>query len=161
MRRDAGGTYRPRMDTVLTAREHAYLAACRRGCLATIGPDGGPDVVPVSYRLNADGTIDIGGPRMGESRKFRNIEARPRVAFVVDDTVPDEPGAFRPGVGRGIELRGTAEALHGSKPPEFGTGLFSDEIIRIHPEQCVSWHVDPDRPSLRVLRGHEAVYRDQ
>ncbi len=42
----------------------------------------------------------------------------------------------------------------------FGVGLFSDEVIRIHPEQCVSWHIDPARPSLRVLRGHEAVYRD-
>ena len=75
--------------------------------------------------------------------------------------MPDGPGAFRPGVGRGIELRGTAEALRGHRPPEFGTGLFSDEIIRIHPEQCVSWHVDPARPSLRALRGHESVYRDK
>jgi pyridoxamine 5'-phosphate oxidase family protein len=149
------------MDTVLTTTEREYLASCRRGCLATIGPDGGPDVVPVSYRLNADGTIDIGGPRMGESRKFRNAAARPRVAFVVDDTVPDGPGAFRPGVGRGLELRGTAEALRGVQPPGFGAGLFSEEVIRIHPEQCVSWHVDPARPSLRVLRGHEAVYRDR
>jgi pyridoxamine 5'-phosphate oxidase family protein len=148
------------MDTVLTTAEREYLASCRRGCLATIGPDGGPDVVPVSYRLNADGTIDIGGPRMGESRKFRNVAARPRVAFVVDDTVPEGPGPFRPGVGRGLELRGRAEALRGVQPPGFGAGLFSDEVIRIHPEQCVSWHVDPTRPSLRVLRGHEAVYRD-
>jgi hypothetical protein len=46
------------------------------------------------------------------------------------------------------------------QPPGFGAGLFSDEVIRIHPEQCISWHVDPTRPSLRVLRGHEAVYRD-
>ena len=94
------------MDTVLTTAEREYLATCRRGCLATIGSDGGPDVVPVSYRLNADGTIDIGGPKMGESRKFRNVATRPRVAFTVDDTVPDGPGPFRPGVGRGLELRG-------------------------------------------------------
>jgi pyridoxamine 5'-phosphate oxidase family protein len=149
------------MNTVLTAAEREYLAACHRGCLATIGPDGGPDVVPVSYRLNANGTIEIGGPRMGESRKFRNVAARPRVAFVVDDTVPDGPGPFRPGVGRGLELRGTAEALRGVQPPDFGAGLFSDEVIRIHPEQCVSWHIDPTRPSLQVLKGYEAVYRDR
>ena len=132
MRGGTGGAYRPGMDTVLTAAERGYLASGRRGCLATIGPDGGPDVVPVSYRLNADGTIDIGGPRTGP---------------------------FRPGVGRGLELRGRAEALRGVQPPDFGAGLFSDEVIRIHPEQCVSWHVDPARPSLRVLSGHDAVYR--
>jgi pyridoxamine 5'-phosphate oxidase family protein len=96
---------------------------------------------------------------MGESRKFRNVAARPRVAFVIDDTVPDGTGPFRPGVGRGLELRGRAEALHGVQPPDFGATLFSDEVIRIHPEQCVSWHIDPARPSLRVLSGHEAVYR--
>jgi pyridoxamine 5'-phosphate oxidase family protein len=147
------------MDTVLTAEEREYLAACKRGHLATIGPDGGPDVVPVSYRLNADGTIDIGGPRLSESRKFRNVAARPRVAFVIDDTVPGEPGHFRPGVGRGLELRGRAEALRGVEPPGLGTGLFSDEVIRIHPDQCVSWHIDPGRPPLAVLRGNEALYR--
>jgi pyridoxamine 5'-phosphate oxidase family protein len=58
-------------------------------------------------------------------------------------------------------LRGTAEALRGVQPPDFGAGLFSDEVIRIHPEQCVSWHIDPARPSLQVLKGYEAVYRDR
>ncbi|HEY7487206.1 MAG TPA: PPOX class F420-dependent oxidoreductase [Streptosporangiaceae bacterium] len=147
------------MDSMLTGRERGYLATHRRGCLATIGPDGGPDVVPVAYRLNGDGTIDIGGPRLSTSRKFRNVAARPRVAFVVDDTVPDGPGPFRPGVGRGLELRGRAEALRGVEPPGLGGGMFSDEVIRIHPEQIVSWHIDPDRPALSVLKGNEDRYR--
>jgi pyridoxamine 5'-phosphate oxidase family protein len=147
------------MDSVLTGDEREYLATRQRGHLATTGPDGGPDVVPVGYRLNADGSIDIGGPRLSESRKFRNVAARPRVAFVVDDTVPDGPGPFRPGVGRGLELRGRAEALRGVQPPGLGAGVFSDEVIRIHPDRCVSWHIDPGRPSLAVLRGNEALYR--
>ena len=147
------------MDLVLSAAELAYLAAGQRGHLATIGPDGTPDVVPVGYRLNADGTIDIGGPRMGESRKFRNVVARPQAAFVVDDTVPEGDGTFRPGVGRGLELRGLAEARYGAEPPGFGAGFFSAEVIRIFPDHCVSWHIDPGRPALAVLRGHEAMYR--
>jgi pyridoxamine 5'-phosphate oxidase family protein len=147
------------MDSMLTNREHEYLAVHQRGHLATIGPDGGPDVVPVGYRLNSDGTIDIGGPRLSASRKFRNVTARPRVAFVVDDTVPDESGPFRAGVGRGLELRGRAEALRGVEPPALGEGLFSAEVIRIHPDQIVSWHIDPDRPDLSVLKGNEARFR--
>jgi pyridoxamine 5'-phosphate oxidase family protein len=147
------------MDTMLTEKERDYLSSHRLGRLATIGPDGGPDVVPVGYRFNGDGTIDVGGPRLGASRKFRNVLARARVAFVVDDSTPDEPGPFRPGVGRGIELRGQAEAVRGAEPPAVGSGLFSDEVIRIHPEEIVSWHVDPDRPMLSILRGREASYR--
>jgi pyridoxamine 5'-phosphate oxidase family protein len=62
-------------------------------------------------------------------------------------------------VGRGLELRGRAEALRGAEPPGLGAGLFSDEVIRIHPHQCVSWHIDRDRPPLAVLKGNEARYR--
>ena len=78
------------MDSMFTEKEREYLAAHQLGRLATIGPDDGPHVVPVGYRLNSDGTIDIGGPRLGTSRKFRNVEAHPRAAFVVDDTVPEK-----------------------------------------------------------------------
>jgi pyridoxamine 5'-phosphate oxidase family protein len=147
------------MDSMLTEKERDYLAAHQLGRLATIGPDGGPDVVPVGYRLNSDGTIDVGGPRLGTSRKFRNVTARPQAAFVGDDATPDEPGPFRPGVGRGIELRGRAEGLHGVEPPALGSGMFSDEVIRIHPDWVLSWHIDPDRPTLSVLKGNEGRYR--
>jgi pyridoxamine 5'-phosphate oxidase family protein len=160
MRTCLGRTYGRRMNSTLTEKEREYLATHRLGRLATIGPDGGPDVVPVSYRFNSDGTVDIGGPRLSTSRKFRNVTARPLAAFVVDDTVPpDEPGPFRAGVGRGIELRGKAEALRGVEPPAVRSGLFSDEVIRLHPDWIVSWHVDPDRPMLSILKGKESYYR--
>jgi pyridoxamine 5'-phosphate oxidase family protein len=147
------------VEAIFSEKERDYLVTHQLGRLATIGPDDGPDVVPVGYRFNADGTIDIGGPRLGTSRKFHNVEARPLAAFVVDDTVPEESGPFRAGVGRGIEVRGRAEALVGVDPPELGGGMFSDEVVRIHPEQIVSWHVDPTRPDLSVLKGNEARYR--
>src|SRR5215471_3750312 len=143
------------MDATFSDSELAYLASHRLGRLATIGPDGAPQVVPVAYRFDpAEGTIDIGGPSMAASRKYRNVEADQRVAFVVDDTVPDEPGPFRPGVGRGVHIRGRAEALTGHQPPDLGTppGFFSDEIIRIHPERHSSWHIDPATPTFPVYR---------
>jgi pyridoxamine 5'-phosphate oxidase family protein len=139
--------------TLFTAKEAQYLAAHKLGRLATVGPDGSPHVVPVAYRFNPDATIDIGGPNLGSSHKYRNVQRDPRVAFVVDDTTPDDEPEFRPRVGRGIHLRGQAEALADQDPPGLASpGLFSREIIRIHPEQAVSWHIDPGRPGLRVLR---------
>lgn len=146
------------MKRGLTDTERSYLLDHRLGRLATLGPDGGPDVVPVGYQFNADGTIDVGGPRLGTSRKFRNVTARSRVALVVDDTVPDESGPFRPGVGRGVEVRGRAEGLRGVSPPAFGAGHFTDEVIRLYPEWVLSWHIDPDGPALAVLKGDESRY---
>src|SRR2546426_4357720 len=96
---------------VFTARASRYLSEHQFGHLGTAGADGGPHVVPVGFSFNADATIDIGGPNMGSSQKFRNVQRSPRVAFVVDDTTPDDDPDFRPGVGRGIQIRGYPEAL--------------------------------------------------
>jgi hypothetical protein len=46
----------------LSAKERNYLSSHQLRRLATIRADGSPHVVPVSFRFNADGTIDIGGP---------------------------------------------------------------------------------------------------
>lgn len=129
-----------------TDSERDYLATQSLGRLATIGPDSSPQVRPVGFVLNAsDGTIDIGGPRLSSSRKYRNIKANPMVSFVVDDMTPDEPGAVKPGWGRGVEVRGRAELLTGVSPA-IGIGFFSDELIRIHPRRIISWHIDPEHP---------------
>ncbi len=103
----------------------------------------------MGFRLGDDGTIDIGGPELSASQKWRNAEADPRVAFVVDDMTPDEPGEVKPGWGRGVEIRGRAEVLTGQEPP-LAPDFFSREIIRIHPRRVVSWHIDPDRPALNA-----------
>jgi pyridoxamine 5'-phosphate oxidase family protein len=59
---------------VLTDAEYAYLAGHPLGRLATIGPDGAPQVHPVALWLNeAAGTIDIGGPALARGQKFSGI----------------------------------------------------------------------------------------
>jgi hypothetical protein len=50
---------------VFTDAEYAYLAGHPLGRLATIGPDGAPQVHPVAFWLNdRTGTIDVGGPAL-------------------------------------------------------------------------------------------------
>jgi pyridoxamine 5'-phosphate oxidase family protein len=106
--------------------ERAWLASQRLGRLATVSPDGVVGNAPVTYFVRADDTIDIGGMRMGTTKKFRNVLAGSRVAFVVD--IVDTSEGWNPIY---LEVRGTAEALSGVDPPADG---FSAEIIKIHPD---------------------------
>jgi pyridoxamine 5'-phosphate oxidase family protein len=122
---------------IFTDAEHAYLAGHPLGRLATIGPDGAPQIHPVAFWLNdGTGTIDIGGPALGRSQKFRNIRADPRVSFVVDDQAetPNPLGQ----IGRGIEVRGHAE-IATLDPPLIAA--FSNETLRIHPHRIIAWNI--------------------
>ena len=92
--------------------ERAWLASQRLGRLATVSPDGVIGNAPVTYFVRADDTIDIGGMRMGETKKFRNVEAGSRVAFVVD--IVDTSAGWHPIY---LEIRGTAEAISDIEPP--------------------------------------------
>ncbi|WP_371501961.1 PPOX class F420-dependent oxidoreductase [Kitasatospora sp. NBC_00374] len=126
---------------IFTPEELDYLAGQRLGRLATVGPDGSPQVRPVGFRLNEDGTVDIGGPGMTASQKYRNVVRVPQVSFLVDDMTPaDDPDAPAPGWGRGVEIRGRVELLTVEVPP-VAPGFFSHEIIRVHPERIISWNL--------------------
>jgi pyridoxamine 5'-phosphate oxidase family protein len=127
----------------LTDAEQRFLGRQPRGHLATIGPDGTPQVKPLGFTYNAAlGTIDIAGYNMARSAKYRNIHANPRVAFVVDEVTEDSmEGAHF------LEIRGTAEAVSG---PASTDGHPASEIIRIRPRRVIAYNVDPDRPGLQA-----------
>ncbi|MGQ0837508.1 PPOX class F420-dependent oxidoreductase [Actinokineospora sp.] len=109
-----------------------YLATQPLGRLATVTPDGTVQVRPVGFFVNADlGTVDIGGHAMARTQKFRNVAAGSTVALVVDDLASVDPWTVR-----GVEIRGTAQALTGQRPPMPG---FSAELIRITPLRVISW----------------------
>jgi pyridoxamine 5'-phosphate oxidase family protein len=130
---------------IFNEAERVYLASQPLGRLATVDDDGTPNVRPLGFRLNEDGTIDTGGPNVTATRRYRNVTARPGVGFVVDDMTPDEPGAIKPGTGRGVEVRGWVELTEVEVPP-VAPEWFSHEIMRIHPTRLLSWHIDPDNP---------------
>ncbi|MDA0568018.1 PPOX class F420-dependent oxidoreductase [Streptomonospora sp. S1-112] len=132
-----------------TESEIDYLATQPVGRLATVGPRGAR-VRPVAFRLNEDGTIDIGGPDITADVQYRDVCERPdrEVAFVVDDTA-SAAGAARARRERGVEVRGRAEPLTLDEPP-ISPAVFAREVIRIHPRAVASWNVDPDRPGTRA-----------
>jgi pyridoxamine 5'-phosphate oxidase family protein len=119
--------------TAFTSAEAAYLDSQLLGRLATAGANGRPHVVPVSFTLNSElGTIDIGGFRFGERKKFRDVQANPWAALVVDDLVSTSPWVVRM-----VEVRGRAEALSsGGSSLQAG---FAEEMIRIHPDRVISY----------------------
>ncbi|MEO3803182.1 PPOX class F420-dependent oxidoreductase [Nonomuraea sp. B1E8] len=128
---------------VFTQAELDYLSTQHIGRLATVAPGGQVQNNPTGFFVDATtGTITIGGHALGTSKKFRNIQAGSTVAFVVDDLATVDPW-----VPRGIEIRGTAEALTDHEPP---VAFFSREIIRITPTKIISWGVDGARKSRTV-----------
>jgi len=126
---------------VFTDSELAYLSGQRLGRLATVSPSGAPQNNPVGYWVNSElGTIDIFGLNLAKSKKFRNLKGNPNVAFVVDDLASVDPWVVR-----GVEVRGTAEALQGVAPP---ITQMSHEVIRVHPKRIISWGVDTASPAM-------------
>jgi pyridoxamine 5'-phosphate oxidase family protein len=115
--------------SALSAAVIAYLDSQPLGRLATAGADGHPHAVPVSFGYNTElGTIDSGGFHVETTKRFRDVQANPWAAFVVDDLVSTDPWTPRM-----VEIRGRAEALSAG-----GSALrpgFGEAMIRIHPDR--------------------------
>ena len=128
---------------VFTDVELEYLRTQRLGRLATLDPRATLQNSPVGFQVDEDaGVIEIWGRDMGNTRKFHNVEANGQVAFVVDDLA-----SVTPWVVRGIEIRGSAEALSDQTPPN---AYISREVIRVHPRRVIAWGIGPD--GARVAR---------
>jgi pyridoxamine 5'-phosphate oxidase family protein len=120
--------------SAFTEAELEYLHGDRRlARIATVGEDGTPHVVPVGWRHNPEfDTINVGGSELEKSKKFRDVRRTGRA--VIDDLASTDP--WRP---RGIEVRGSAEAVTEPRP-----------MIRITPERIVSWGLEGGRHARTV-----------
>jgi PPOX class F420-dependent enzyme/OxyR family protein len=119
-----------------TPAELDYLKSQMLGRIATVGSDGQPHVVPVSFRYNADlGTIDIGGHDFAARKKWRDVGQNPRAALVVDDLA-----SVNPWKARGIEIRGDVEVLT-TGGDQIMQG-FDSEMFRLKPKRIVSWGIE-------------------
>src|SRR5882672_7639215 len=120
--------------SVFSDKELDYLAEQRLGRIATVGSQGQPHVVPTSFRYNAEhDAIDVGGLRMSQTKKLRDVQRTGRASIVVDDVLP-------PWQPRMIEIRGTATVV-----AEGGKALnerFEDTVVRIQPTRIISFGID-------------------
>jgi pyridoxamine 5'-phosphate oxidase family protein len=130
--------------SVFTPAEIAYLQSQRLGRLATTGADGQPHVVPMGFRYDPDeDSIDIGGLRLADTKKYRDVLQNPRVAFVVDDIRSTNPWRVRM-----LEVRGVAEVL-----PTGGKSImpnFGDAMFRIRPRRIVSFGIDREDTTVNA-----------
>jgi pyridoxamine 5'-phosphate oxidase family protein len=136
----------------LTEAEIEYLTGQQLGRLATIQPDGSPQVKPVGFSYNPElGTIDITGFGMSGSQKFRNVSRDGRAALVVDDIA-----SVRPWRVRFLEIRGSAEAV---PSPEGSDGGPDTALIRIRPRRVLSFGVEepPGEPHQTRLRARDVA----
>jgi pyridoxamine 5'-phosphate oxidase family protein len=121
--------------SAFTDSELEYLRSQGLARLATVGPDGQPHVVPLTFNFNADeDAIDVGGVDFGNTKKWRDARSNPKVTFLLDDVRPDPRRA------RALEVRGRAEAHEtgGSTiHPRFPN--FAEPSLRNRPIRIVSW----------------------
>jgi pyridoxamine 5'-phosphate oxidase family protein len=121
--------------SVFTEPELDYLRGARLARIATVGPDGQPHVVPVTFQYNPDeDAIDVGGIAFGASKKWRDAQRNPRMTFLLDES--DGRSA------KAIEVRGTAEPHEAggqSINPRFPK--FAPQFLRLRPRRIVSWGI--------------------
>ena len=109
-----------------TDRELAYLAAQPLMRFASASPDGRPDVAAVVFSVDGDDIVTAGFD-ITKTVRYRNIEANPRAAVVIDDLAAVEPWSPR-----GIKVRGRVRIEDDAGGQRF----------RITPEVIWSWGVN-------------------
>ena len=114
-----------------TEEELRYLRSQRLARLATVGPDGQPDVVPVGFTLEGP-YIYVSGLDNARTRKYRNVrDGNPKVALVFDDLAATEP--LSP---RFVRIYGTADLVE--RDGRFGRQPY----LRITPTISWSWNLE-------------------
>jgi pyridoxamine 5'-phosphate oxidase family protein len=116
--------------------------------MATVGADGRPHVIPVTFTFNEEeDAIDVGGIAFADGKKWRDARGNPNVTILVDDVIPEPRRA------RAVEIRGDAE-IHETGGdrinPRFGN--FTPEFLRIRPRRIVSWGVEEHGTDAKGMR---------
>lgn len=134
-----------------TAEEVAYLRSQPLGRLATVSPDGQPDVVPVAFEFDG-ACFWVGGPGASvlATRKFRHVLAGNRkVALVVDDMV-----SFEPFIARGIRVYGDAD-----QPVEREGMVGPGYYLRITPAVSWSWNMEGEPVGESWYASRRAIHQ--
>ncbi len=146
--RTAGPTFSKAVP-VFTQNEVAYLASQPLARIATVAPDGQPDVTPVSFEVEG-GVLYVGSRfDVTRTRKYQNVVAgHEAVALVVDDFKPGQ----RPEP-RGIRVYGTAQVVE--RDGKVGHGKY----LQITPRVSWSWNVEGPAFVDGAFAPHKTVHR--
>ena len=117
-----------------TDEELDYLRSQPLARIATVAPDGQPDVTPVTLEVE-DSTLWVcgAGEEVLRTRKIRNITAGNRHCALVVDDLP----SLEPFVARGIRIYGTAH-----DPVERVGMVGPGYYVRITPTVSWSWNLE-------------------
>lgn len=134
-------------------KNFASLLRARRGYLATIGPDGGPHIVPVCFTWAGDviWTAVDGKPKKGgELQRLTNLEANSKVCLTVDRWDEDWSRlAWLQARGSATVLRAGGESDRAatalrSKYAQYEDVPISGPVIRIEVENWIGWSAESD-----------------
>ena len=115
---------------MFSPKEIEYLKSQRLLRIATISPGNQPHVEPVGFDFDGK-DFYVGGYRLTKTRRYRNIQANPKVALTVDDLASVNP--WQP---RGLIVYGQAELT--TQEGYVGPGTY----IRIRPTHKWSWGIE-------------------
>jgi pyridoxamine 5'-phosphate oxidase family protein len=135
--------------SVFTEAELAKLRTAKLGRLATVGADGQPHVVPLTFTYNeAEDAIDVGGFGFGASKKWRDAVRDQRVTFLLDESAG--------GTAYGIEVRARAE-MHETGGESINPRFpgFDPQFLRLRPHRIVSWGVEVSSAEDTSSRGRD------
>lgn len=151
-------------DPVLTRTRRNALAGARRAVLATIGPDGGPRLVPICFTLDPArpvlySPLDEKPKRAGvyDLARVRDILRDPRVSVLVDTWDEDwsqlawtrcegRASLLEPDGPHAPEHHAAVVALR-SKYPQYSThDLAGRPIIRIELVRATGWVASDEPP---------------
>jgi PPOX class probable F420-dependent enzyme len=126
----------------------ADAAAARVACLATVGRDGRPHVVPICFVLDGETlytAVDEKPKRTRRLRRLENIEANPHVEVLIDHYEDDWSKLWW------VRLRGTARIVEDpravdllvAKYPQYAERRPEGPVIAIHVEERSQWTSSP------------------
>ena len=122
-----------------TQREVDYLRSQPLMRFASASPTGRPDVAAVVFEVDGDDIVTAGFD-IAKTVRYRNVQANPRAAVVIDDLAAVEP--WTP---RGIKVRGRVRIEDDD----------SGQRFRITPEVIWSWGINDPGPGVPTMERRE------
>lgn len=124
-----------------TQLEVDYLKSQPLMRFASASSNGLPDVAAVAFSVDGDDIVTAGFD-IAKTVRYRNVEANPRAAVVIDDLAAVEP--WTP---RGIKVRGRVRIEADD----------SGQRFRITPEVIWSWGVNAPGPGIPTIERRDVA----